>query len=101
MARFYLFLEGLIYGGKFAFQNRLGQPYSWEEIYSFCFVLPCISSESNFLVQAPRGAYIWRGNLTDGFLRYEFWGLYMEGLIFRILQYRQAKKRVFSKQVFN
>ena len=37
-----LFLEGLIYGGKFAFQNRLGQPYSWKEIYCFCFVLLCI-----------------------------------------------------------
>ena len=25
-----LFLEGLIHGGKFAFQNRLGKPYSWK-----------------------------------------------------------------------
>ena len=38
-------------------------------------------------------AYIWRGDLTEGFLRYEFgglpiWrGLYMEGLIFGILRY--------------
>ena len=31
--------------------------------------------EGNFQVQAPRGAYIWRGNLTEGFLRYEFGGL--------------------------
>ena len=31
--------------------------------------------EGNFQVQAPRGAYIWRGNLTEGFLRYEFEGL--------------------------
>ena len=31
--------------------------------------------EDNFRVQAPRGAYIWRGDLTDGFLRYEFGGL--------------------------
>ena len=44
--------------------------------------------EGNFQVQAPRGAYIWRGYLTEGFLRYEFggayiWrGLYMEGIIF-------------------
>ena len=44
--------------------------------------------EGNFQVQAPRGAYIWRGDLTEGFLRYEFggayiWrGLYMEGIIF-------------------
>ena len=42
----------------------------------------------NFQVQAPRwgwggaGAYIWRGDFTEGFLRYEFWGL-----IFEILQY--------------
>ena len=24
-----------MYGGKFVFQNRLGQPYSWEEITVF------------------------------------------------------------------
>ena len=29
----------------------------------------------------PLGAYIWRGDLTEGFLRYEFGGLYLEGLI--------------------
>ena len=28
--------------------------------------------EDNFRVQAPRGAYIWRGDLTEDFLRYEF-----------------------------
>ena len=37
----------------------------------------------------PPGAYIWRGYLSDGFLRYEFGGLmfggglYMDGLISR------------------
>ena len=31
--------------------------------------------EGNFQVQAPGGAYIWRGGLTEGFLRYEFGGL--------------------------
>ena len=25
-----------------------------------------------FKVQAPRRAYIWRGDLTEGFLRYDF-----------------------------
>ena len=54
--------EGLIYGGKFAFQNRLGEPYSWKEIYRFCFVFLCIWG------QIP----IWRYDLTEGFLRYEF-----------------------------
>ena len=40
--------------------------------------------EANFQVQAPRrgGAYIWRGDLTEGFFRYKFGGLYLEGLIF-------------------
>ena len=38
--------------------------------------------EGNFQVQAcPRGAYIWRGDLTDGCLRYKFGGLIsLEGL---------------------
>ena len=50
--------------------------------------------EGNFPSKSPRGAYIWRGDLTEGFLRYEFRGLifggtylYMEGLIFGILRY--------------
>ena len=38
--------------------------------------------ESNFQVQAPQGAYIWRGSLTEGFLYYEFGGPYIwRGLI--------------------
>ena len=54
--------------------------------------------EGNFPSTSPRGAHIWRGDLTEGFLRYRFgglifggaytWrGLYMEGLIFGILRY--------------
>ena len=35
--------------------------------------------EDNFQVQAPRGAYIWRGDLTEGFLRFEFGGLIVGG----------------------
>ena len=42
----------------------------------FYFVFEC-----NFRVQASRGAYIWRRDLTEGFLRYEFGELYLEGLI--------------------
>ena len=41
--------------------------------------------EGNFPSTSPRGAYIWRGDLTEGFLRYRFEGL-MEGLIFGILR---------------
>ena len=31
--------------------------------------------EGSFQVQAPWGAYIWRGDLTEGFLHNEFGGL--------------------------
>ena len=37
--------------------------------------------EGNFLSTSLRGAYIWRDDLTDGFRRYRFWSLYLEGLI--------------------
>ena len=42
--------------------------------------------EGNFKVQAPPppppGVYIWRGNLTNSFLRYEFGGLIYGGAYF-------------------
>ena len=38
--------------------------------------------EGNFPSTSPRGAYIWRDDLTEGFLRYRLGGLYLEGLIF-------------------
>ena len=41
------------------------------------FSLFCLVSEGNFQVQAPGGAYIRRGDLTEGFLRYEFGGAYI------------------------
>ena len=38
--------------------------------------------EGKFQVQAPRGAYIRRGDLTEGFLRYDFGGLIFGGAYF-------------------
>ena len=35
--------------------------------------------EGKFQVQAPRGAYIRRGDLTEGFLHYDFGGLIFGG----------------------
>ena len=35
--------------------------------------------EGNFPVSSPQGAYIWRGELTEGFLRYRFGGLILGG----------------------
>ena len=55
----------------------MGEPYSWKDIYRFSlfhFVF-----EGNFQVQTPGRPYIWRGDLTEGFLRYEFGGLVFGG----------------------
>ena len=71
------------------------------------FSLFCFVSEGNFQVQAPDGAYIRRGDLTEGFLRYEFggayiWrGLYMEGLIFGILRYYKGNGNENVKKQFD
>ena len=56
-----------------------------------CFTLYIF--EGNFPITSPRGggggAYIWRGDLTEDFLCYQFGGLIfnLEGFIFGILQY--------------
>ena len=62
---------------------------SGKEIYHFCFVLLCIRGQISST--SPPGAYIRRGDLTEGFCVAILWGLYLEGLIhggayFRILK---------------
>ena len=49
--------------------------------------------EGNFPSTSSPGAYIWRGDLTECFLRSRFGSLYiyMEGLIFGILWYNYTK----------
>ena len=39
--------------------------------------------EGNFPSKSPRGAYIWRGDFANGFLRYQFGGLIFGGAYFR------------------
>ena len=57
------------------------------------FALFYLVFKGNFQVQAPPGAYIWRGDLTESFFALRVWGayiwrgLYMEGLIFGFLRY--------------
>ena len=68
-------MEGLVFGGAYirreiCLSKSIGLACGGKEIYHFCFVC-------KFHVQAPRGAYIRRGDLTEDFLRYDF-----EGLIF-------------------
>ena len=48
------------------------------------FALLYFVFEGNFPSTSLRGAYSWRGDLTEGFMRYRFGGgggLYLEGLI--------------------
>ena len=45
--------------------KSIGLAYSWKEIYRFCFGF--FVYEGNFQVKAPAGAYIWRGDLKEGF----------------------------------
>ena len=52
----------------------MGRKFTIFALFYFVF-------ESKFQVQAPQGAYIQRGDLTEGFLRYDSGGLYLEGLI--------------------
>ena len=47
------------------------------------FALFYIVLEGNFPSTSPRGAYFWSGDLTNGFLRYEFGGLIFGGAYFR------------------
>ena len=50
----------------------VGRKFSVFALFYFVF-------EGNFQVQAPQGAYIRRGDVTEGFLRYEFMGLIFGG----------------------
>ena len=47
---------------------------------------------SYFQVQALGAAYIWKGDLTEGFLRYEFGGLIHGGAYFRNLTVKREKR---------
>ena len=53
--------------------------------------------EGNFQVhKPPPPLYIWRGDLTEGFLRYQFGSLYLEGLIHGAAYFRNFTVVQFS-----
>ena len=54
----------------------MGRKFTIFALFYFVF-------EGKFQVQAPQGAYIRRGDLTEGFLRYDFGGLIHGGAYFR------------------
>ena len=62
-------------GFKFDWANLIvGSKFTVFTLFYFVF-------EGNFLSTRPWGACIWRGDLTEGILRYRFGGLFLEGLI--------------------
>ena len=56
--------------------------------------------EGNFPSTSPRGAYIWRGDLTEGFLRYRFGGLYLKGLISEFYSVQRLSPRFRTMYFF-
>ena len=50
----------------------VGSEFTVSALFYFVF-------EGNFPRTSPWGAYIWRGYLTEGFLRYQLGGLMFEG----------------------
>ena len=57
--------------------------------------------EGKFQVQVPQGVYIQRGDLTRGFLRYDFGGLIHGGAYFRNFTVFAVKKVTDSKYPIN
>ena len=99
-------MEGLIFGGAYLLReicvsksSGLALQLEGNLPFLLCFTL-YLRAISEY---KPLGSYIWRGDLTDSFLRYKFagayiwrlihegayiWrGVYMEGLNFGILRY--------------
>ena len=91
-------MERLIFGVGLSTEENLRFKIDWASLIAgskftvlalFYFVF-----EGNFPSTSPRGAYIWRGDLTEGFLALPVWGggayiwrgLYMEGPVFGILR---------------
>ena len=90
-----------MYGGKFAFQNQLGQLLVGKKFT--VFALFYFVFEGKFQVQAPRGGLHSEEQFNGGFFGLPFWGaymwrgLYMEGLIVGILLYSFNFQRFVSK----
>ena len=87
--------EGFIYGGKLGFKIDwasliVGSRFPNFALFYFVF-------EGNFPGISPRDAYIWRDDLTEGFLRYRFGGLVFGGAYFRNFTVINIEDRVKGK----
>ena len=90
-------MEGLIFRGAYLRRKILCFKIDWASLIAgneyTNFALFYYIFESYFPSTSPRGAYILEGRFNGGFFALPVWGayiwrgLYMEGLIFRILWY--------------
>ena len=64
-------------------EGNLRLKIDWATLIVGCkftiFALFYFVFEGNFPISSPQGAYIWRGDLTEGFLRYRFGGFIFGG----------------------
>ena len=67
-----------MYGGKFVFL-KIDYASLIDGRKCTIFALFYLVFEGNVQLQAPQGAYIWRGDVTEGFLLYNFGGLIFAG----------------------
>ena len=76
-------MEGLIFGGAYLRREICVSKSTWASLTVgskfIVFALFYFEFEGNFPSTSPQGAYIWRGDLTEGFLRYRFGGLIFGG----------------------
>ena len=86
--------EGFIFGGAYirrglSMEGNLCFKIDWASltVKFTVFALFCFVFEGNIPSTSPRGAYIWRGDLTESFLRYRFGWVIFGGAYFRNLRY--------------
>ena len=96
------FLRGLSTEGYLRFKIDwasliVGRKFTVFALFYFVF-------EGNFPSTSPQGAYIRRGDLTEGFLRYRFGGLIFGGAYFRnftVYHFCQVQIEVSEKAIFS
>ena len=81
-----LFLEGLILGGAYIQNEIFHFKIDWASLIVgskfAAFALFYFVFEGTFPSTSPGGAYIWRGDLTEGFFHYQIGGLIFGGAYF-------------------
>ena len=90
-------MEGLIFGGALSTEGNLRFKIDWAILIVgskfTVFALFYFVFEGNFPSTSPRGAYIGRGDLTEGILGYRFRGLIHGGAYFRNFTVCQIRKK--------